>query len=83
MNSTLFEWWFEMRLLNEVKSGSVIVLDNATFHRKTIPLSSLRETAFRWFDYSMDSTVCQELQGTRSIKRAATRKRYRSFSWPA
>jgi transposase len=36
MNSMLFEWWFENRLLNEVKPGSVIVLDNATFHRKTV-----------------------------------------------
>ena len=36
MNSTLFEWWFEKCLLNELKPGSVIVLDNATFHRKTI-----------------------------------------------
>ena len=36
MNSTLFEWWFEKRLLNEVKPGSVIVLDNAAFHRKTV-----------------------------------------------
>ena len=36
MNSTLFEWWFENCLLNEVKPSSVIVLDNATFHRKTV-----------------------------------------------
>jgi len=36
MNSTLFEWWFEKCLLREVKSGSVIVLDNATFHRKSV-----------------------------------------------
>ena len=36
MNSTLFEWWFEKCLLNELQPGSVIVLDNATFHRKSI-----------------------------------------------
>jgi len=35
-NSALFELWFEKCLLNEVKPGSVIVLDNATFHRKTV-----------------------------------------------
>ena len=35
-NSALFEFWFERCLLKEVKPGSVIVLDNATFHRKSI-----------------------------------------------
>jgi len=35
-DSILFEYWFENCLLKEVKSGSVIVLDNATFHRKSI-----------------------------------------------
>jgi len=35
-DSVLFEYWFETCLLNEVESGSVIVLDNATFHRKSI-----------------------------------------------
>ncbi len=38
-NSALFEFWFEHCLLEEVKSGSVIVLDNASFHRKTVLLS--------------------------------------------
>ena len=32
----LFEYWFENYLFNEVKPGSVIVLDNATFHRKSV-----------------------------------------------
>ena len=36
MNSTLFEWWFVNCLLGEVNPDSVIVLHNATFHRKTI-----------------------------------------------
>ena len=36
MNSALFEWWFENCLLREAKPGSVIVLDNATFHRKSV-----------------------------------------------
>ena len=35
-NSALFEFWFECCLLKEVKPGSVIVLDNATFHRKSM-----------------------------------------------
>ena len=35
-NSALFELWFEKCLLREVKPGSVIVLDNATFHRKSV-----------------------------------------------
>jgi transposase len=35
-DSALFEFWFEKCLLSEVDPGSVIVLDNATFHRKTV-----------------------------------------------
>ena len=35
-DSALFEYWFENCLLKEVNTGSTIVLDNATFHRKTI-----------------------------------------------
>jgi len=35
-DSVLFEFWFENCLLKEVKPGSVIVLDNATFHKKSV-----------------------------------------------
>ena len=35
-DSALFEYWFEHCLLREVKPGSTIVLDNATFHRKSV-----------------------------------------------
>ena len=35
-DSILFEFWFEYCLMPEVKHGSTIVLDNATFHRKSI-----------------------------------------------
>ena len=37
----LFEVWFREALLKEIKVGSVIVLDNATFHRKKtlVPLA--------------------------------------------
>ena len=35
-DSVLFEFWFENCLLKEVNYGSVIVLDNATFHKKSI-----------------------------------------------
>ena len=35
-DSILFEFWFESCLLKEVKPGSVIVLDNATFHKKFV-----------------------------------------------
>jgi len=35
-DSTLFEYWFANCLLNEVEPGSVIVLDNATFHKKSV-----------------------------------------------
>jgi len=35
-DSVLFEFWFENCLLKEIKQGSVIVLDNATFHKKSV-----------------------------------------------
>ena len=40
-DSILFEFWFEQCLMKEVASGSTIVLDNASFHRKC----KLREIA--------------------------------------
>lgn len=36
MNSTLFELWFCEVLLKLIPSGSVIILDNASWHRKKI-----------------------------------------------
>jgi len=39
MNSELFEQWFENCLCVDLPSNSVIVMDNATFHRKSsLPL---------------------------------------------
>ena len=35
-DSVLFEFWFENCLLREVELGSVIILDNATFHKKSV-----------------------------------------------
>lgn len=35
-DSDLFEFWFKNRLLKEVKPGSIIILDNATFHKKSV-----------------------------------------------
>lgn len=35
-DSVLFEYWFINCLLKEVDEGSVIILDNATFHKKSI-----------------------------------------------
>ena len=35
-DSILFEFWFENCLLKEVRPGSVIILDNATFHKKSV-----------------------------------------------
>jgi len=35
-DSVLFEFWFENCLLKEVNNGSVIILDNATFHKKSV-----------------------------------------------
>ena len=34
MNSTLFEFWFTQQLLPSLEKGSVIVMDNASFHSK-------------------------------------------------
>ena len=34
-DSVLFEYWFEHCLLRDVNQGSTIILDNATFHRKS------------------------------------------------
>ena len=39
MDSKLFETWFEIRLLPSLPKGTTIVMDNATFHRKSrLPL---------------------------------------------
>lgn len=35
-DSVLFEYWFEHCLLKEAQSGSTFVLDNATFHKKSV-----------------------------------------------
>ena len=35
-DSILFEFWFKNCLLQEVEPGSVIVLDNAAFHKKSV-----------------------------------------------
>jgi hypothetical protein len=35
-DSVVFEFWFENCLLKDVRPGSVIVLDNATFHKKSV-----------------------------------------------
>ena len=41
MDSTLFEYWFEYCLLPKIPSSSTVILDNASFHRKSklIPLA--------------------------------------------
>jgi transposase len=34
MTGNRFERWFEFKLLNEIKTGSVIIMDRASFHRR-------------------------------------------------
>ncbi|MEG1132663.1 MAG: transposase, partial [Romboutsia sp.] len=34
MDKNLFEFWFKSMFLNEVEENKVIVIDNASFHRK-------------------------------------------------
>ena len=56
-DSILFEYWFEHCLLNGVEPGSVIILDNATFHKKTVlPVIALRKDCIVLFlpPYSPD-----------------------------
>ena len=43
-DSILFEYWFEHALLKSIPKYSVIVMDNASFHRKST-LRSLAESA--------------------------------------
>ena len=43
MNSRLFELWFVEVLLAEIPKGSVIIMDNASWHRKKV-LKNLAET---------------------------------------
>ena len=35
-DSILFEFWFTNCLLKEIRENSIIVLDNATFHKKSV-----------------------------------------------
>jgi len=46
MDSILFETWFEQRLLPSLLEKTVIVMDNATFHRKRKLLSLVRGTRY-------------------------------------
>ena len=34
-NSALIEAWFEQLLIHELQPGQVVILDNASFHRKS------------------------------------------------
>ena len=40
MNQTMFTKWFEEKLLPNIPSGSLIVMDNATYHNILSPLSA-------------------------------------------
>jgi hypothetical protein len=49
-DSKLFEYWFENCLLEEVKPGSVIVLDNLTFYKKlVIPALAMKKNCNVFF----------------------------------
>ena len=47
MDSRLFEFWFEKQLLPALPSGAVVVMDNASFHRKTQLISVAQKYGFR------------------------------------
>ncbi len=47
MNSTLFEKWFQEQLLSTLPKETVIVMDNAAFHRKKQLFSIAEENGYR------------------------------------
>jgi len=47
MDSSLFEVWFSTRLLPNLPQNSVIVMDNASFHRKSKLFSLAEHAGFR------------------------------------
>jgi len=42
-DAVLFEVWFQTQLLPQLKPGQVVILDNATFHRKQVLTQMLQE----------------------------------------
>ena len=47
MDSRLFEFWFEKQLLPALPPGAVIVMDNASFHRKARLICVAQKYGFR------------------------------------
>ena len=47
MDSSLFEFWFEKQLLPALPPDTVIVMDNASFHRKAQLFSIAQKYGFR------------------------------------
>lgn len=47
MDSQFFEAWFELMLLPDLPQGTLIVMDNATFHRKKKLLALAEQRGFR------------------------------------
>ena len=47
MDGRLFEFWFEKQLLPALPPGAVVVMDNASFHRKAQLISVAQKYGFR------------------------------------
>ena len=47
MDSTLFEFWFSEQLLPSLEKGSVIVMDNASFHSKKRLISVAQKAGYK------------------------------------
>ena len=47
MDSSLFVFWFEKQLLPALPPGAVIVMDNASFHRKAQLIPVAEKCGFR------------------------------------
>jgi transposase len=62
----LFETWFELFLLPEIEVGSVIVMDNASFHRKKALTEIAQNHGFSLLSlppYSPDFNPNREIMG--------------------
>ena len=47
MDSRLFEFWFEKQLLPALSPGTVVVMDNTSFHRKAQLVCAAQKYGFR------------------------------------
>lgn len=81
-NSAVFEYWFEEKLLPELSPGNVVIMDNASFHRK----GALRKIAKRHHvlilflpPYSPDYNPIEKLWANMKRRLKKNMRNYNSF----